>query len=153
MSIFSRTLPAEKTSLNKLVLAIKIIIASAAIIFLPIGDYLMCCCFVLPPSYQTVRKLHPHFNRFTALFVCNGLLGVCIVVAALCAGIDVEGITVGMIIVTAIMWTGLSHSEFRWTNLARKKKESGRTSSKAQKDDMLHEPIIVEISNINTRNS
>ena len=127
MSIFSRTLPAKKTSLNKLVLAIKIIIASAAIIFLPIGDYLICCCFVLPPSYQTVRKLHPHFNRFTALFVCNGLLGVCIV-AALCAGIDVESITVGMIIVTAIMWTGLSHSEFRWTNFARKKKESERTT-------------------------
>ena len=127
MSIFSRTLPAKKTSLNKLVLAIKIIIASAAIIFLPIGDYLMCCCFVLPPSYQAVRKLHPHFNRFTALFVCNGMLGVCIV-AALCAGIDVESITVGMIIVTAIMWTGLSHSEFRWTNFARKKKESERTT-------------------------
>ena len=142
----------KKTSLNKLVLAIKIIIASAAIIFLPIGDYLMCCCFVLPPSYQTVRKLHPHFNRFTALFVCNGLLGVCIV-AALCAGIDVEGITVGMIIVTAIMWTGLSHSEFRWTNLGRKKKESGRTSFMAQRDDLTHEPTIVEVSNFNSRNS
>ena len=152
MSIFSRTLPAKKTSRNKLVLAIKIIIASAAIIFLPIGDYLMCCCFVLPPSYQVVRKLHPHFNRFTALFVCNGLLGGCIV-AALCAGVDVEGITVGMIIVTAIMWTGLSHSEFRWTNLSHKKKELERPSSMSPKDDMIHEPTIVDVSNFNSRNS
>lgn len=121
MSIFSRTLPAKKTSRNKLVLAIKIIIASAAIIFLPIGDYLMCCCFVLPPSYLAVRKLHPHFNRFTALFICNGTLGACMV-AGLCAGIDIEGVTVGMIIAAAILWAGLSHSEFRWTNLAHKKK-------------------------------
>lgn len=152
MSIFSRSLPAKKASRNKLVLAIKIIIASAAIIFLPIGDYLMCCCFVLPPSYQTVRKLHPHFNRFTALFICNGMLGACIA-AAFCAGIDTEFVTVGMIIVTAILWVGLSNSEFRWTNLGRKKKESGRTSSMAQKDDMMHESKIVEISNFNSRNS
>ena len=125
MSIFSRTLPAKKTSLNKLVLAIKIIIASAAIIFLPIGDYLMCCCFVLPPSYQTVRKLHPHFNRFTALFVCNGVVGACMA-AALAMGIDIEGVTVGMMAITAILWVGLSHSEFRWTNLSHKKKELER---------------------------
>ena len=107
----------KKTSRNKLVLAIKIIIASAAIIFLPIGDYLMCCCFVLPSSYLAVRKLHPRFNRFTALFICNGILGACMV-AAFCAGIDIEGITVGLIIITAVLWAGLSHSEFRWTNLS-----------------------------------
>ena len=143
MSIFSRTLPAKKTSLNKLVLAIKIIIASAAIIFLPIGDYLMCCCFVLPPSYQAVRKFHPYFNRFTALFICNGVVGACMA-AALAMGIDIEGVTVGMMAITAILWVGLSHSEFRWTNLGRKKKESGRTSFMAQRDDLIDEPTIKE---------
>ncbi len=141
----------KKTSRNKLVLAIKIIIASAAIIFLPIGDYLMCCCFVLPPSYQTVRKLHPHFNRFTALFICNGMLGACIV-AGLCAGIDMEGITVGMIIVTAILWVGLSHSEFRWTNFAHKRKESEQTSSMAQKDDMGYDIEYRNTNNLKYQN-
>ena len=72
--------------------------------------------------------------------------------AAFCAGVDIEGVTVGMMAITAILWVGLSHSEFRWTNLTHKKKDSERASSMAQKDDMMHESKIVEISNFNSRN-
>lgn len=53
-------------------------------------------------------------------------------VVAFCAGIDIEGITVGLIIITAVLWAGLSHSEFRWTNLTHKKKESELTVSMSQ---------------------
>ena len=98
----------SKKTINsiKFVLVIKFIIVAAAIIFLPIGDFLMCSCFVLPPSYLTARDIKPGFNRFTALFICNGVVGACMA-AALAMGINIEGVSVGMMFITCAIYTFL----------------------------------------------
>ena len=98
----------SKKTINsiKFVLVIKFVIVAAAIIFLPIGDFLMCSCFALPPSYLTARDVKPGFNRFTALFICNGVVGACMA-AALAMGINIEGVSVGMIFITCAIYTFL----------------------------------------------
>lgn len=95
----------SKKTINsiKFVLVIKFVIVAAAIIFLPIGDFLMCSCFVLPPSYLTARDVKPGFNRFTALFICNGVVGACMA-AALAMGINIEGVSVGMMFITCAIY-------------------------------------------------
>ncbi len=99
-------LPSKMNTSVLTVVIIKLIIVAAAIIFLPIGDFLMCSCFVLPPSYLTTREIRPGFNRFTALFVCNGVVGACMA-AALALGIEIEGVSVGMMFITCAIYTFL----------------------------------------------
>lgn len=123
----------------KFVLVIKFIIVAAAIIFLPIGDFLMCSCFVLPPSFLTAREIRPGFNRFTALFVCNGVVGACMA-AALALGIEIEGVSVSMMFITCAIYTFLFGVPLDICVAERKASQM----PVVQKDDTVIEAEVIE---------
>ena len=144
-------IPSKMNAPVLIVFFFKLIIVAAAIIFLPISNFFMCSCFVLPPSFLTAREIRPGYKRFFALLVCNGVVGGCMA-AALAMGIHIKDVSTGMMFITCALYTFLFGVPLDVLDFNRKTQDCPQKPLEAQAANnrdasVIYDSEIIEESN------